>query len=108
MGTTSWRVGLAMTALAAMGPQAHAQKSADTLRVVWWDQIANANPYYNQLRAGLVLAHQTMDGLIYRDPTGFFAQAGAGHQVGVHRPHHHPLHPAPGRDLPGRQRVHRR
>jgi peptide/nickel transport system substrate-binding protein len=71
MRTASWRVGLAMAALAAMGSQAQAQKSADTLRVVWWDQIANVNPYYNSLRAGLVLAHQTMDGLIYRDPNGF-------------------------------------
>ncbi len=71
MGTASWRVGLALAALAAMGSQAQAQKSADTLRVVWWDQIANVNPYYNQLRAGLVVAHQTMDGLIYREPTDF-------------------------------------
>jgi peptide/nickel transport system substrate-binding protein len=71
MATTRWRLGLAMAAMMAMGSQAHAQKSADTLRVVWWDQIANVNPYYNSLRAGLVLAHQTMDGLIYRDPNGF-------------------------------------
>jgi len=71
MKTASWRVGLAVAAMAAMGSQAQAQKSADTLRVVWWDQIANVNPYYNSLRAGLVLAHQTMDGLIYREPTDF-------------------------------------
>ena len=71
MKTASWRVGLAVAAMAAMGSQAQAQKSADTLRIVDWNQIVNVNPYYNSLRAGLVLAHQTMDGLIYRDPNGF-------------------------------------
>jgi len=48
-----------------------AQKSADTLRVVWWDQLVNVNPYYNQLRAGIVVHHQAFDGLLYRDPQDF-------------------------------------
>ncbi len=50
---------------------AAAQKSADTLRITWRDALASADPYYNQLRAGLVLAHQAWDGLIYRDPDTF-------------------------------------
>ncbi|HEX3349830.1 MAG TPA: ABC transporter substrate-binding protein, partial [Acetobacteraceae bacterium] len=57
---------LALT-LAAATPAA-AQKSADTLRVAWRDAIPNLDPYYNQLRVGLVLAHQAWDTLIYRDP----------------------------------------
>ncbi len=47
---------------------AHAQKSADTLRVVWRDAIAVADPYYNSQRTGLILAHHVWDTLIYRDP----------------------------------------
>ena len=62
---------LAATALSCLGGAAHAQKSADTLRVVWWDQIVNVNPYYNQLRAGIVVSHQAFDGLMYRDPETF-------------------------------------
>jgi peptide/nickel transport system substrate-binding protein len=56
----------ALVALAS-GP-AWAQKSADTLRVAWRDQIADVDPYYNSLRTGLVVEHQFMDGLVYRDP----------------------------------------
>ncbi len=62
---------LAATSLSALAGAAHAQKSADTLRVVWWDQIVNVNPYYNQLRAGIVVSHQAFDGLVYRDPETF-------------------------------------
>jgi peptide/nickel transport system substrate-binding protein len=62
---------LAATALSAIAGPAAAQKSADTLRLVWWDQIVNVNPYYNQLRAGIVVAHQAFDGLVYRDPETF-------------------------------------
>jgi peptide/nickel transport system substrate-binding protein len=73
MGKAIWwsRVALAAAALVAVEMPAQAQKSADTLRVVWWDQIVNVNPYYNQLRAGLVVAHQAFDGLVYRDPVAF-------------------------------------
>ena len=48
-----------------------AQKSADTLRVAWRDQIADVDPYYNNLRTGLVVAHHAWDTLVYRDPEGF-------------------------------------
>jgi peptide/nickel transport system substrate-binding protein len=73
MRQASWfrTLALAATAASALGGVAHAQKSADTLRVVWWDQIVNVNPYYNQLRAGIVVAHQAFDGLVYRDPETF-------------------------------------
>ena len=48
-----------------------AQKSADTLRIAWRDAVPNLDPYYNQLRVGLVLAHHAWDGLVYRDPETF-------------------------------------
>ena len=60
-----------LVASAMISAPAMAQKSADTLRVVWWDQIVNVNPYYNQLRAGIIVSHQAFDGLVYRDPTNF-------------------------------------
>lgn len=50
---------------------AHAQKSADTLRIVERNAVTNIDPYYNQLRSGLVIAHQAWDCLIYRDPDTF-------------------------------------
>ena len=56
-------------AVAAM--PAAAQKSADTLRIVERNAVTNIDPYYNQLRSGLVLAHQAWDGLVYRDPDTF-------------------------------------
>ena len=48
-----------------------AQKSADTLRVYWRDQVPDVDPYYNSLRTGLIVAHQAWDGLVFRDPNGF-------------------------------------
>jgi peptide/nickel transport system substrate-binding protein len=50
---------------------AAAQKSADTLRVFWRDQVANIDPYYNSQRTGLIVAHHAWDGLVFRDPNGY-------------------------------------
>lgn len=61
---------IAIAAGLAAGP-AQAQKSADTLRIVFRDAVTNIDPYYNQLRTGLVLAHQGWDTLVYRDPDSF-------------------------------------
>ncbi len=61
--------GLTLSPLASL--PASAQKSADTLRVTWRDAIPNIDPYYNQLRSGIILAHQAWDTLIYRDPETF-------------------------------------
>jgi peptide/nickel transport system substrate-binding protein len=70
-----WRRGLQVLSLAALAfvaaGTAQAQKSADTLRVAWRDQIADVDPYYNNLRTGLIVAHQAWDTLVYRDPDGF-------------------------------------
>jgi hypothetical protein len=64
---------LAAAALAVggiCGIASQRQKSADTLRVCWRDQINDVDPYYNSLRTGLVVAH-AWDGLVYRDPDGY-------------------------------------
>jgi peptide/nickel transport system substrate-binding protein len=68
----AWRMlaCLTLTLLAVMSP-AQAQKSDNTLRIAWRDAIPDVDPYYNQLRTGLVLAHQAWDTLIYRDPDTF-------------------------------------
>ncbi len=58
---------LLATLLALAGP-ARAQKEADTLRISWRDAIPNLDPYYNQLRTGLVVAQQCWDTLVYQDP----------------------------------------
>jgi peptide/nickel transport system substrate-binding protein len=67
------RIAALAGALAGLAPivAANAQKSADTLRVAWRDQVADIDPYYNNMRTGLVVAHQAWDTLVYRDPDGF-------------------------------------
>jgi peptide/nickel transport system substrate-binding protein len=57
--------------LLCVGPPAQAEKSADTLRIVFRDGVPNIDPYYNNLRTGLVLAHHGWDTLVYRDPGTF-------------------------------------
>jgi len=55
--------------LAAGG--AGAQSATDTLRIAWRDAVTNLDPYHNQQRTGLILAHHAWDGLVYRDPDTF-------------------------------------
>ena len=57
--------------LFCVGQSAQAQKSADTLRIVFRDGIPNVDPYYNNLRTGVILQHQAWDALVYRDPSNF-------------------------------------
>lgn len=54
-----------------LGGEALAQKSADALRIVMRDALPNIDPYYNNLRTGLVMAHQGWDTLVHRDPESF-------------------------------------
>ncbi len=64
------RVLFILLALLAAAP-AHAQKSADTLRITWREAVTDIDPYHNPLRNGLVLSQQVWDGLISRDPETF-------------------------------------
>ena len=70
MRKSTWLAGLALGAFLSAA-DAHAQKSADTLRVVWRSAIPNIDFYYNSLRTGLVVAHHVWDTLVYRDPETF-------------------------------------
>jgi peptide/nickel transport system substrate-binding protein len=66
-------LGTVVAALSLLGVAQHAQaqKSADNLRIVFRDALTNIDPYYNQLRVGIVLHHMAWDGLVYRDPDTF-------------------------------------
>src|SRR5881628_2075585 len=67
------RLGAAILALAllAAAVPAMAQKSAETLRIVMRDALPNIDPYYNNLRTGVVMHHQGWDALVYRNPDTF-------------------------------------
>jgi peptide/nickel transport system substrate-binding protein len=62
---------LATVLLGAGAAPVAAQKSADTLRITMRDALPNVDPYYNNLRTGVVMHHQAWDGLVYRDPETF-------------------------------------
>ena len=55
----------------AAAPTAFAQKSADTLRILFNDAVPNIDMYFNSQRTGLILAHQAWDMLVHRDPATF-------------------------------------
>ncbi|MFO1086715.1 MAG: ABC transporter substrate-binding protein [Reyranellaceae bacterium] len=61
---------LAAASLAVASP-ALAQKSADTLRILFLDSVPNVDMYFNSQRTGLILAHHAWDMLVHRDPTTF-------------------------------------
>ena len=58
-------------ALLGVAAPAAAQKSADTLRISMRDALPNIDPYYNNLRTGVVMHHQGWDTLVYRNPDTF-------------------------------------
>jgi peptide/nickel transport system substrate-binding protein len=62
---------LATVLLGAGAAPVAAQKSADTLRITDRNALPNVDPYYNNLRTGVVMHHQAWDGLVYRDPETF-------------------------------------
>jgi peptide/nickel transport system substrate-binding protein len=62
---------LAAVLLGAGALPATAQKSADTLRITERNALPNIDPYYNNLRTGVVMHHQGWDGLVYRNPETF-------------------------------------
>ena len=65
------KLGLVLAAIAFSAAPAWAQKSADTLRIVMRDALPNVDPYYNNLRTGVVMHHQAWDTLVYRNPDTF-------------------------------------
>jgi peptide/nickel transport system substrate-binding protein len=67
----SRRTALLTAAGAVMAPPAFAQKSADTLRILFVDAVPNVDMYFNSQRTGLILAHQAWDMLVHRDPATF-------------------------------------
>ena len=68
------KLGAAILAAALLGAgavPATAQKSADTLRIVMRDALPNIDPFFNNLRTGVVMHHQGWDALVYRNPDTF-------------------------------------
>jgi peptide/nickel transport system substrate-binding protein len=65
------RTALLAALSAAFAPPAFAQKSADTLRILFVDAVPNVDMYFNSQRTGLILAHQAWDMLVHRDPATF-------------------------------------
>src|SRR5438874_7421526 len=61
----------AIFTMALLAAPATAQKSADTLRIAMRDALPNIDPYYNNLRTGIVMHHQGWDTLVYRNPDTF-------------------------------------
>ena len=62
---------LAATLVGFAAPPAAAQKSADNLRIAMRDALPNVDPYYNNLRTGIVMHHLGWDGLVHRNPDTF-------------------------------------
>ena len=87
---------------------AAAQKSADTLRIVMRDALPNIDPYYNNLRTGVVMHHQGWDALVYRNPDTFKLEPLLATEWKLPDRDHDRVHPAARRQIPRRQRLHRR
>lgn len=64
-------LGAAAAASLPLGTPAFASKSDDTLHIAWRDAVPDVDPYRNNLRTGLIVAHEAWDTLVYRDPHSF-------------------------------------
>lgn len=66
---TAWRTPAAvLLAAAVMAVPAHAGKKDNSIRFAYEQVLENADPYFNNQRAGVMIAHQVWDTLIHRDP----------------------------------------
>jgi peptide/nickel transport system substrate-binding protein len=66
---TAWRTRTAaLLAAALMAVPAHAGKKDNSIRFAYEQVLENADPYFNNQRAGVMIAHQVWDTLIHRDP----------------------------------------
>jgi len=65
------KLGAIFAAMMLSAAPVSAQKSADTLRISMRDALPNVDPYYNNLRTGVVMHHQAWDTLVYRNPDTF-------------------------------------
>ena len=72
------------------------------------DALPNIDPYYNNLRTGVVMHHQGWDALVYRNPDTLQDRAVARHRMEDAGYDHDRVHAAAGREIPRRQPVHRR
>ncbi|HET9903740.1 MAG TPA: ABC transporter substrate-binding protein [Xanthobacteraceae bacterium] len=57
-----------LAAVALCAAPAHAGKKDDTIRFAYDQVPENIDPYFNNVRIGVIIAHQVWDTLIYRDP----------------------------------------
>lgn len=60
-----------LAAASSFSHAARAGKDDDTLTVTWRDAIPDVDFYRNNLRTGLIVAHEVWDTLVYRDPHTF-------------------------------------
>jgi len=57
----------AVTAAAVLGPEAQAQKSADTLRIASEEALSTLDYYKGAERTNIIMSHHLFDTLIYKD-----------------------------------------
>ena len=91
---------LAAALLGAGASPATAQKSADTLRIAFRDALSNIDPYYNNQRTGVVMHHQALGRLVYRNPDTLQDRAAARHRMEDAGHDHDRFHAAAGREIP--------
>jgi peptide/nickel transport system substrate-binding protein len=58
-----------MAAAVLGGGPAHADKASKSIRFAYDQVPENIDPFFNNMRAGVIIAHHVWDTLVYRDPT---------------------------------------
>ena len=58
-----------LVAALALATPAHAGKKDNSLRFAYDQAPENVDPYFNNVRIGVIIGQQVWDTLIYRDPT---------------------------------------
>jgi peptide/nickel transport system substrate-binding protein len=64
-----WRAAAALAFAATLVAPADAQRAQNAVRFAWDQVPENVDPYFNNVRVGVIIAHHVWDTLIYRDPT---------------------------------------
>jgi peptide/nickel transport system substrate-binding protein len=64
-----WRAAAAAALIGGLAAPGDAQRAQNAVRFAYDQVPENVDPYFNNVRIGVIIAHHVWDTLIYRDPT---------------------------------------
>src|SRR5215207_7942217 len=108
MTASSKLIGLALAGALSAATPALAAKRDNSVRFAYDQAPENVDPYFNNVRIGVIIGQHVWDTLVYRDPRYQRVQGSASKRLAAGRRPDHRVRAAPGRQVPQRRGIRRR